>query len=358
MRSSKKHPEWNFFQAACLDIDANTKTLTCEERAVRESEHRVFKLNYDKLVVTIGADNNTYNIPGVQENTYFLKELDDARKIRQKIIECFERASIPGTSGEERSKLLNFVIVGGGPTGVEFAGELSDFFWEDLRHYFPTIPVNEVRFTLVEASTTILGAFHKALVDHAMVTIKRQGVDIRTHSLVKEVRKNEVHLADGTVIPCGLIVWSTGVGPRDLAKKLGWQKTKQGRFIVDDHLRVMELKDVYAAGDCAEIEANPLPATAQVAQQQGRYIAKAFNTMAKDPQATVDPFKFHYLGITTYVGSNKSLIDMDTVQMSGLIAWLGWRSAYLTRLGSWRNKLMVPLNWTRTMLFGRDISNF
>jgi NADH:ubiquinone reductase (non-electrogenic) len=303
MRKSRR-AGWLFFQAACTDVDADKKIITCEETC--GESHRQFSLQFDKLIVAIGADNNTYDIPGVKEYALFLKELNDARKIRSKIIECFERASIPGVSAEERARLLNFVVVGGGPTGVEFVSELSDFFWEDLHHYFPDVPVNEVRITLLEASHTILSAFHKALVERIMVNIKRQGVDVRTHALVTKVLPDAVYLADGTKIPYGLLVWSTGVGPRPLAKKLNWPKTKQGRFVVDDHLRVQTLQDVYAMGDCAEIEGYPLMATAQVAVQQARYLAKILNTYTMNPNAQIPPFRYKFLGTMVYTGGHKS----------------------------------------------------
>ena len=142
-------------------------------------------MDYDKLIIAVGAQCNTFNIEGVTENALFLKELADSRKIRNRIIECFEQASIPTLSTEERKRILNTVIVGGGPTGVEFAGELSDFFWHDLRRCFPNIPINEVKITVLEASHNILSAFDKRLVERALTNLKKLSVDIRTDTVVK-----------------------------------------------------------------------------------------------------------------------------------------------------------------------------
>jgi NADH:ubiquinone reductase (non-electrogenic) len=315
-----------------------------------------FEVNYDKLVIGIGAENATFGIPGVREHAYFLKELSDARTIRQKIIACFEEASIPSISVQERKRLLNFVIVGGGPTGVETAAELMDFFWEDLSSYYPDLPVHEVRITLLEAGHTILSAFNRKLVSQAMKTMRKQGIDLRTDNQVAEVRKDAVVLKDGNVLPCGLVVWSTGIAPRPLIRKLSLPKTPQGRIVVGDHLEVEGMSDVFAIGDCTEIKGTPLPATAQVASQQGKYLADAFNAEAAGKE--VAPFKFRFLGLMTYIGHYQSLLDTDALSGTGFIEWLAWRSVYLTRLGSWKNKFQVPFNWLRTILWGRDVTNF
>lgn len=340
-------------RATCESVDFEKKKLICREVYNQDVS---FEVDYDKLVIGVGAENATFGIPGVREHAQFLKELSDARKIRQKIIANFEEASIPSISPQERKRLLNFVVVGGGPTGVETAAELADFFWEDLNSYYPELPVHEVRITVLEAGHSILSAFNRKLVDQAMKTMRKQGIDLRTDNQVAEVRKDAVILKDGTSIPCGLVVWSTGVAPRPLLKALSIPKTPQGRAIVDDHMRVEGVPDVYAVGDCAEIKGTPLPATAQVASQEGQYLAQAFNyeTTGKE----VPPFKFRFLGLMTYVGHYKSIMDTEVVSGTGFIEWLAWRSVYLTRLGSWKNKFQVPFNWLRTILWGRDVTNF
>lgn len=346
--------DYEFFECSCTDINFDEKKITCEY----PKRMKKFEMEYDTLIIAVGADNNTYNIKGVTPQTvYFLKELSDARAIRTKIIDIFEKASLPGIDPQERKKLLHFVVVGGGPTGIEFAGELSDFFWADLNHYYPNIAINEVRITILEASDTILSGFSKNLVDNAIRSIKKQGIDLRTGSLVKEVQKDRVILADGSYIDCGLIVWSTGVGPRTLVQNLkGIEKTEDGRIVVDEYLRVKGYEDsAYALGDCACIEDNPLPATAQVAQQQAKYLARALSA----PKGTkTKQFVYRPLGRMTYIGSMSALLGSKFFNISGFLGFIAWRSVYLTRLGSLKNKLQVPFNWTRTLIWGRDVTKF
>lgn len=348
---STSREDHEYYQAYCTDIDFNNKKIQCSAAHYKEN----FDVNYDKLIIAVGADNNTYNIPGVTpKNVYFLKELADARAIRNRIIEIFEEASIPSLPSRQRKKLLHFVVVGGGPTGVEFAAELSDFFWEDLNLYFPKIQVSDVKITILEASTKILSSFSQDLIDNAVGSIRKQGIDLRTESLVKEVQPNRVILDDDSYIDCGLIVWSTGVGPRKLLKDLNDKPLiKHGRLVVDNQLRVKGVDSVYALGDCAGIEGNPLSATAQVAQQQAKYLARSLNK-----ENTVEDFVFYPLGLMAYIGSKRSLLDTKNIGLSGFIGFLAWRSVYLTRLGSLKNKLQVPFDWTRTLIWGRDVTNF
>lgn len=346
-------PEVQFYQALCRSVDHLRKTVSCEGTL----EQNMFELPYDLLLIAVGSVVNTYGIPGVAEHTLFLKDLADARAIRQRIIECFEQASQPGLSDEERKRLLRFVVVGGGPTGVEFAAEMHDFLTEDLQKSYPHLAGDGgmVRITLLEAAEQILNSFDAVLSEYTMRLFQRQRIEVRTGSLVTKVEKNSIVLKDGTIIPCGLMVWSTGVGPTSFVKNLSFEKDRE-RLITDDFLRTVSSGSVYALGDCATIRGKNLPATAQVAQQQGAYLAKAFRGMTLG--RTVSQFRYKHLGMLAYVGSNRALADLASFKGRGFSTWLFWRSAYLTRLVSVKNKILVAFDWVKAFAFGRDISRF
>ncbi|KYQ96785.1 putative NADH dehydrogenase [Tieghemostelium lacteum] len=352
IRNSKD--DFEYIQAQCLGIDPQKKTLECQGSLHGE---KLFQISYDKLIVGIGARNNTFGIKGVEEHAYFLKELHQARSIRKRIIDIFEMASLPDCTEEERQRLLSIVIVGGGPTGVEVCSEISDAFLEDLSKWYPQAPINQVRITLLEASNRILNAFDEKLVKKAMINFKYSGVDIRTHTAVKEVQKDQVILQDGSVIKFGLLIWSTGIGPQKVLDNWKFmEKDKHGRIKVDKQLRVQGHQDIFAIGDCAGVDSENLPATAQVAQQEGHYLAHQFNLRAENTNHV--PFEFHSSGLLAYIGKRSSLLQTKYFDLSGFIAFLSWRSAYLTRLGSLRAKIQVPFDWFRTLVFGRDITNF
>lgn len=315
-----------------------------------------YEVDYDALVIGVGAVPNDFNIPGVKEHAYFLKEVSDARLIRNQILKNFELATQQATSEEERRRLLHFVIVGGGPTGVEFGAEFYDFLKEDLRRLFPE-ERDLVKVSLIEARE-ILSSFDERLRSYTERLIqKRSSMEI-IKSSVTEVTPTHVRLNDGTVLPCGMVVWSTGVAPREFTRSLELAKTEQGQIIVDNHLRsVSDPKGcIYALGDCAHVQDQPMPCTAQAAERQGRYLAEALSDIAtnKEPK----PFVFKPWGMLAYVGGYKAIHDLPVDKSQGLHSWILWRSAYATGLGSWRLRMQVPIDWFKTFFFGRDTSRF
>ncbi len=340
-----------YYQAACVGIDTAANEIECEGAFAGKR----FKLKYDVLVIGVGMVSNTFNIPGVQEHALFLKELADARAIRSRISDCFEQASEPGLTNPQMESLLHFVVVGGGPTGVEFAAEMHDFVTEDLAKWFPDL-MPLVRITLLEATGEILNAFDESLGKYALRQLKRERINVRTHSFVKEVRRDRVVLADGEEIPCGLVVWSTGIGPTPLAIQSNLPTNDHGRIVTDKSFVVLGTQNVYAMGDCSSVEGEVLAPTAQVAQQEGEYVAHRLNQIARGREP--DDFKYHHRGMLAYIGSNRAIADLQNFKAKGFTTWLFWRSAYLTKLVSLKNKILVFGDWVQTSLFGRDISRF
>ncbi len=340
-----------FFHAAARDLDTSSRTVRC----VGAVDGHEFEVSYDVLVIAVGAVSNSFGVPGVAEHALFLKELNDARELRQRIIRNFEQANLPGVSAEERNRLLHFIICGGGPTGVEFAAELHDFLVEDLQKAYPNL-VAEVRITLVEAMKEILGTFDEKLRRYAMRLFARQRISVLTASPVVRVDDKAVYLSDGSELRYGLLLWSTGNGPTPFIERVTLPKDNRARLLIDEYFRVKGFDDIYAMGDCAVIQTNPLPATSQVAQQQGKYLARALTLRARGKP--VEPFKYKHLGMLAYVGGNKALADLEDVKGRGWVTWLFWRSAYLTRIVSLRNKFSIIVDWTKALFFGRDISQF
>lgn len=368
-------PNSYFYLASCFGIDTDKHEVYCETVSNGKLSHEPhqFKVAYDKLVIAAGAEPVTFGIKGVKENAFFLREVNHAQEIRKKLLLNLMLSDNPGISEEERKRLLHCVVIGGGPTGVEFSGELSDFIMKDVREQYAHVK-DHVKVTLIEANE-ILSSFDIGLRQYATNHLNKSGVCLK-RGVVKEVHPEKIVLNDGTDVPYGLLVWSTGVGPSQFVKTLNLPKSPGGRIGVDEWLRVPSVEDVFALGDCAgflEQTGRPvLPALAQVAERQGKYLVELFNkkigkqdggkaSSAKDMNLG-DPFVYKHLGSMASVGGYKALVDLRQskdgkgISLAGFLSWLIWRSAYLTRVVSWRNRFYVAVNWATTLVFGRDNS--
>lgn len=334
--------------AECTRIDLHGRTVSC-----RSADNVEFNIAFDELVVAVGATTNTFDIPGASTVAISLRDAESARTIRHRILKSFAEASIPGVSAETRRNLLSFVVVGGGPTGVEFAAELYDFISNDLiAHYEDLRP--DVKITLVEASDAILSSFHQRLRSYTQKHFIRQRISLVLNAAVARVDEQGVTLKDGTQISSGIVIWSAGVKQTPLIEQLAVEKDERGRVRVDERLQIVGQTGVYAIGDCAVVSSQPLPMTGQVAQQQGKYLANAINRRLKGK--SVRPFRYFHQGMLTYIGSHRALAETPGGRVRGLLAWVLWRSVYLTKLVSVRNKIKVLLDWLHCRIFGRDLS--
>ncbi|ORY77230.1 pyridine nucleotide-disulfide oxidoreductase-domain-containing protein [Leucosporidium creatinivorum] len=327
-----------------------------------------FTVEYDKLVIAVGAYSQTFNTPGVKEYSHFLKNVGDARMIRSRILECFELASQPTLTDIERRNLLSFVIVGGGPTGVEFAAELHDLLASDmLRHYPALAPI--ARITIYDVGAKILGAFDEGLVKYATDQFARQGVSIKTKRRVTRVNEASIEIAGEGEVPFGMLVWSTGLCASTLVRSITELKhdERTQSLTVDGYFNPTWndgklCEDVFVIGDCAVLEER-LPATAQVANQEAKHLAKILNNQMRD-RAPPPPFEFVNQGLLTYIGNWKALFDRSGAsggpksKEAGRLAWLVWRSAYWSQALSLRNKASLAFYWFLNWIFGRSITRF
>ncbi|KAI3438808.1 hypothetical protein D9Q98_001225 [Chlorella vulgaris] len=400
------NPFVDYFEAVCDRIDLDEKIATCTGAiAYKDGRLPQFEVPYDILVVSVGEQSATFGTPGVRENCFFMKEIADSVALRQRIQNQFELAALPGTSEEDMRTTLHFVVVGGGPTGVEFAGTLSDFLRNDLKRKYPEL-MSYVRVSLLNSAQSILTQFDEKMQMHALENFKRVGVDVRTGVRVTEVTQDIIKLKGGEEISYGVCVWSAGNAPRPLVQQLAEQIPEQAEFqpggrpsklAVDPFLRVIGANDVLAIGDNSLVVGDRLPTTAQVAGQQGAYAAHMINrgfmpltgglqqpppskvadVLAPGQQmfatmgsmATSDdgdegliyykkPFEFLNLGTLAYIGDNEALTEILGFKLSGGLAYLIWKSVYITKQVSFRNRVLILFDWMKAQVFGRDLSNF
>lgn len=369
-----KDPNSFFYLASCTGVDTDKHEVYCEtagSNGLPQEPYR-FKVAYDKLVIAAGAEPLTFGIKGVKEHAFFLREVYHAQEIRKKLLLNLMLSENPGITEEEKECLLHCVVIGGGPTGVEFSGELSDFIMRDVKDRYTHVK-NYIRVTLIEANE-ILSSFDVSLRQYAQKHLTKSGVRL-VKGVVKEVHPRKLVLSDGSDVPYGLLVWSTGVGPSEFVKSLNLPKSPGGRIGIDEWLRVPSVEDVFAVGDCAgfveQTQRQVLPALAQVAEREGKYLVELFNKIGKQNGGKAfgakdvslgEPFVYKHLGSMASVGRYKALVDLRQtkdakgVSLAGFLSWLIWRSAYLTRVVSWRNRFYVAVNWATTLVFGRDNS--
>lgn len=442
----RSHADVDYFEAVATDVDPTNKTVSCHVSTPGlDDSARDFTLPYDKLVVAVGAINNTFGTPGVEENCLFLKEIDDAMAIRNKMLDCLELASLPTTSEEEKKRLLHFVVVGGGPTGVEAAAELRDFVQSNVHKWFPKLEPH-VSITLVELMDHILSTYDAKISTYTTSHFKNTNIDIRTKSRVVAVKPGDVIIQrtdtkETQHIPYGLCIWSTGIGTSPLINKIREKlpqdiQTNRRALLTDQFLRVKGADGIYALGDCATIaqeamlgklndlfkeadlnkdnhlqieefrslidkykktypqidvygkkaeeifqeadvdktgalsleqfenlvkkidsKIKQLPATAQVASQEGQYLGKLLNRVANKSVELDTGFHYKHLGSFCFIGSEHAVAEFaEGLVLEGFGAWWLWRSVYLSKQYSLRNKLYVGVNWLKTWIFGRDIT--
>jgi NADH dehydrogenase len=311
-------------------------------------------LEYDHLVVALGAVSNYLGMTNVQANAFDFKSLADAIRIRNHVIDCFERAD--GEVDEaKRKSLVTFVIAGGGFAGAELCGGVNDFA-RGMLAYYPNIPAEDVRVVLVHGGERILNELSEPLALYAQERMTERGVTFRLKTRLKDAAPGKVVLSDGE-IDASTLVWTAGTAPNPVLKSLGVELDKRGALVTDEALLVKGLTDVWAIGDAAAIPdprtGRNCPPTAQFAIREARHLAS--NLHARLHGRDVRPFRFEPLGALCVVGHHTACAEIKGLRVSGLFAWFQWRGIYLGKLPTFERKVRVLVDWVIELFFPRDI---
>jgi len=363
-----------FYEGKIKYVDPHGKSVAL----YGTNENRGMLIHYDFLVVALGSKTNFFGMKDVEENSYQMSTINDAILLRNRIIDLLEQAENE-TDPILRKALLRIVIVGGGFAGVETAGELNDFI-SDVSEYYPSISENDVKVTLIEATTEILNGFPQKLANFAKEKLVERGINVILDAGVtsfdgKEVllksssKSNKVLLSDSSQqkghsrlveinsISSRTLVWTAGVTPIDLVKESLF-RTHKGRILVNEYLQVPQFPEVFAIGDCSTFDPalsmKPFPPTAQIAEAHAKIAANNLKELVCGGKMT--KFDYSWKGQSAIIGKRTGIASFFGINISGFLAYLLWRNLYLSKIRSSDKKFRVWLDWTLDLFFKRDIS--
>src|ERR671921_3000036 len=319
-------------------VDVAAKEIVLDE------DQPARRLPYDYLILAAGANHAYFGHDEWAPNAPGLKTLEDALAIRRRILTSFEEADRePDPS--RRKALMTFVVVGGGPTGVEMAGAIAEIARFSLARDFRHIDTRDAKVILVEASTKLLAAFPERLSRHALRDLERLGVELRFGKPVTAIAPDAVTVGDET-IPANTIIWAAGVQSSRLGRSLGVELDRAGRVLINPDLSVPGHPEIFVIGDMASLEdarGRPLPGVAQVAMQQGAWAAA--NIVSAIEGKPGRPFRYRDLGNMATIGRNSAVADIRGLRLTGFVAWLAWALVHILNLIGFRNRVLVGLQW-------------
>ena len=306
---------------------------------------------YDYLVLAVGGQTNFFGMDAVEENGFQLKSIEDATATRNHLLRMFERASRE-VDPEVRKALLTFVVVGGGPTGVETAGALAELITHVLTKDYPQMDLREVRVLLIEATGTIMPAYPDGLRKATIKLLEGKNVEILLNTRLTDYNGQTITLADGGHINAHTLIWTAGVRAAEIVDRLGVQQAAAGRVRVEPTLQLPGHPEVFVVGDAAYVEdenRQPLPMLATVAQQQAKTAARNLQKLLKGK--TLEPFRYKDPGLLATIGRNAAVARIWGLSFSGFIAWVIWVGLHIFRLIGFRNRLVVLINWAWDYFF-------
>ncbi len=319
-----------FRQGTASHINLAARTVTTE----------LGELSYDYLVLATGSENDYFGNRGLEERSLGLKFLPEAMELRNQVLERFERARW-APAGPARRQLLSFAVVGGGPTGVEYAGALAELVDLVLRKDFRgSISRSEVGILLLEGSDSVLGAFEPPLRGAADRALRAKGVDVRYGTLVRDVGAEGLTLSDGSQVPAGTVIWTAGVRASPTASLLG-TPGRGGRMAVGSALQMPGHPEIFVIGDAALVD--NLPMLIPVAMQEAKCVGRSIAQIVKGGPALA--FEYRDPGMMATIGRNAGVAQLRGHQFSGFLGWFIWLVVHLVNIVSFRARLLVLVNW-------------
>ena len=340
---------------AILADRLNTSVLLDEVTEIRLAEKQVMlksrTIDYDYLVIALGGVTSYFGHPEWEALAPGLKTLEDAVRIRRKVLLAFERAE-QETDPAVQKRLMTLVVIGGGPTGVELAGAFAELAKNVLRADFRRIDPSQARVILIEASPVVLSNFPQDLAENATETLREMGVEVHTNRKVKNLTPGWVELDNGELIEAETVIWAAGVGASPLTRKLGVELDRAGRIKVNPDCSLPSHPEVFAIGDLVSLmqeDGHPVPGVSPAAMQMARHVAEILRaeilSLSGTPPAR-PAFGYWDKGSMATIGRSAAVAYLKDFHLTGFAAWLAWLFVHLIFLLGFRNKLVVMMQWT------------
>jgi NADH dehydrogenase len=327
---------------------ANVTRMDLKSRTIHTSRGDV---PFDYLVLAPGGETSYFGNAQLAEKSFSLKSLPDATRLRNQILHQFELVATE-TDPQIRQKLLTFVVVGGGPTGVESAGALSELVRLVLVKDYPDLDIARVKIILLEAADHLLPGMPDDLSLHTVKVLRKKGVEVRFQAMVEGYDGEVVRLKDGSTIAARTMIWAAGIRSASLLDSLSLPQDRQRRIIVQSTMQVEGMAEVFVIGDAASLpdgDGKPLPMVAPVAMQQADTVAR--NILALENNTALESFTYRDPGSLATIGRNAAVARLGKAKFTGFPAWLVWLFVHLIQLIGFRNRLMVLINWAWDYLF-------
>jgi len=309
-------------------------------------------LPYDYLVLATGSQSDYFGNASLMQHAFGLKDLDEGLAVRNRVLQRFEESRWIDDR-EQRRSLLTFAVVGGGPTGVEMAGALSELIRLVLRKDYRDLDLSLVRVVLLEAAGALLGTFAEPLREAARRSLESKGVEVLFRAKVQDVTGGSIRLADGHEIPASTVIWTAGVRASDLGGALGLPLGRQARMQVMPTLQVQGLPEVFVIGDLAgavdQEGGASLPMLIPVGMQEGKHVAATIKGALRGYGAT--NFEYRDPGIMATIGRNSAVAQLGAVRLTGFLGWLMWLFVHLINVISFRSRVVVLVNWAWDYFF-------
>ena len=318
-------------------------------------DEKYVKLNgsviaYDYLVLAVGGRTNFFGFDAIEKDGFQLKDLETAVKTRNHLLHMFEQASHEGDA-EKRKSLLTFVIVGGGPTGVETAGALAELISHVMVKDYPRLPLSDARVILLEAGASLINSYPDELRQATSKLLKKKNVDVRLNTKLENYNGQQVTLTDGSKIETQTLIWTAGVKATEIVEGLNVEKASAGRVRILPTLQLPQHPETFVIGDAAFLEENgqALPMISTVAIQQGVFTAKNIRLLMNNQSPA--SFRYKDPGLLATIGRNAAVARIFGISFSGFIAWVIWVFLHIYRIIGFRNRIIVLFNWAWDYVF-------